>query len=80
LLGAARDAAFERLAEAQARFLAAYRSKDWAGASRELAACHDLAPELGELYDLFERRIADYMREPPPPEWDGVFVATSKTG
>jgi adenylate cyclase len=80
LLGAARDAAFERLAEAQARFLAAYRSKDWAGASRELAACRDLAPELGELYDLFERRIADYMREPPPPEWDGVFVATSKTG
>src|SRR4029077_1166398 len=36
LLGAARDAAFEKLAEAQARFLAAYRSKNWATAGREL--------------------------------------------
>jgi adenylate cyclase len=80
LLGAVRDAAFEKLAEAQARLLAAYRGKDWAEAGRELAACRALAPDLGGLYGLFERRIADYLRQPPPPEWDGVFVAVSKTG
>ncbi len=80
LLAAARDAAFEKLAEAQARFLAAYRTKDWATAGRELAACRDLAPELGELHDLFERRIADCLRLSPPAEWDGVFVALSKAG
>jgi adenylate cyclase len=80
LLGATRDAAFEKLAEAHARFLTAYRSKDWATAGRELAAGRTLAPDLGELHDLFERRIADYLRQPPPAEWDGVFVAVSKTG
>src|SRR5439155_18795062 len=80
LLGAVRNAAFEKLAETQARFLAAYRSKDWAMAGRELTSCRALAPDLGEMFDLFERRIADYLRQPPPAEWDGVFVAVSKTG
>ncbi len=80
LLGAVRDGAFEELAAAQARFLAAYRTKAWATAGGELAACRALAPQLDELYDLFERRISDYMREPPPPDWDGVFVAVSKAG
>ncbi len=80
LLAAARDAGFEQLAAAQTRLLAAYRSKDWATATSELAAGRALAPDLGEYHDLFERRIADYRRQPPPPEWDGVFVAVSKTG
>ena len=80
LLGATRGAAFEKLAEAQAHFLAAYRSKDWAGAEREIALCRTLAPDLSELYDLYGRRLADYRRRPPPAEWDGVFVAVSKTG
>src|SRR5205814_8981596 len=80
LLGAVRNAAFERLAETQARFRAAYRSKDWAMAARELTSCRALAPDLGDMFDRFERRIADYLRQPPPAEWDGVFVAVSKTG
>jgi adenylate cyclase len=80
LLAAARDAAFEKLAEAQGRFLAAYRSKNWVAAAAALGECRALAPDLSELYGLFERRLADYLRQPPPPEWDGVFVAVSKTG
>jgi adenylate cyclase len=80
LLAAARDAAFEKLAEAQGRFLAAYRSKNWVAAAAALGECRALAPDLSELYELFERRLADYLRQPPPPEWDGVFVAVSKTG
>ena len=80
LLAAARDASFEQLAAAQTRLLTAYRSKDWATAASQLAACRALAPDLGEYHDLFGRRIADYRRQPPPPEWDGVFVAVSKTG
>jgi adenylate cyclase len=80
LLGAARDGAFEKLAAAHGRFLAAYRGKDWAGAEGEIAPCREQAPALGELYDLYARRIADYRRQPPPAEWDGVFVAASKTG
>jgi adenylate cyclase len=71
---------FERLAATQDRFLAAYRAQDWTAASGELAACREMAPDLGLLYELFANRIADYLQEPPPPEWDGVFTAASKTG
>ena len=67
LLAATRDAAFERLAAAQARFLAAYRAQDWAEARAPLAECRDIAPGLAELYGLFTRRIADYETEPAAP-------------
>jgi adenylate cyclase len=80
LLGSARDAAFEKLSTAQAAFLAAYRRKDWNAAKEAIAGCRSVAPDLAELYALFEKRIADYLSEPPPAEWDGVYVATSKTG
>jgi adenylate cyclase len=80
LVGEARDGAFEQLAATQAKFLAAYRGKDWERASAALAACRGLAPELGQLYDLFARRIAEFAEAPPPGEWDGVYIATSKTG
>ena len=36
--------------------------------------------QMGTRVRTFERRIADYLRQPPPAEWDGVFVAVSKTG
>ena len=34
--------------------------------------------ELAGLYELFRERIAEMQIEPPPPDWDGVFVATEK--
>jgi adenylate cyclase len=80
LLGTTRDATFEKLNTAQEAFLAAYRRKDWGNAKQAIATCRGLAPDLGDLYALFEKRIADYLDEPPPAEWDGVYVATSKTG
>jgi adenylate cyclase len=80
LLGAARDAAFEQLNAAQQAFLSAYRRKDWTAAKDAIAICRGLAPDLAGLYALFEKRVADYLEEPPPAEWDGVYVATSKTG
>ena len=33
---------------------------------------------LDELYDLYRERIDEYRKTPPPPDWDGVFVATTK--
>jgi adenylate cyclase len=80
LLGADRDGAFEALAEAQGRFLAAYRRQDWAGARTLAADCLLAAPALGPLYALFAARIAHYEREPADPDWDGVYTAASKTG
>ena len=33
---------------------------------------------LDVLCELYETRIRQYESEPPPPEWDGVFIATTK--
>ena len=33
---------------------------------------------LDVLCELYETRIRQYESEPPPPDWDGVFIATTK--
>ena len=33
---------------------------------------------LDTLCDLYDERIAEYKQNPPPADWNGVFVATSK--
>ena len=38
------------------------------------------APSLGALAALFAARIAEYETQPADPDWDGVYIATSKTG
>ena len=37
-----------------------------------------LVHELDQFYDLYEERIELFKTDPPPQDWDGVFVATSK--
>ncbi|MGH6962830.1 MAG: adenylate/guanylate cyclase domain-containing protein, partial [Dongiaceae bacterium] len=76
----ASDGRFRRLAADHAAMIAAYRTQDWPAARRALATCRVEQPGLAELYDLYERRIADYAAAPPPANWDGVFVATTKQG
>jgi adenylate cyclase len=56
--------------------LSAYRARDFAKAQdmlRELAA---VQPE--KLLDVYLERIAQFQLTPPPPDWDGVYVFTSK--
>jgi adenylate cyclase len=33
---------------------------------------------LDVLCEMFQERIAEYKRTPPPVDWDGVYIATSK--
>ena len=48
-------------------------------AAAAIARCRPLAGhELDGLYDLYVERIAEFRANPPPPDWDGVYVATSK--
>jgi adenylate cyclase len=59
--------------------LTAYRRQDWASALRllddgRLAAARFLAP----VYELYRRRIAQFQREAPPADWNGVFIADEK--
>ena len=59
--------------------LNAYRAGDWRLAREILAVCRDGAPErLKYFFALYEERIAAQEADPPPADWDGVYVALTK--
>lgn len=74
------SAAFQKLAASHEKLLAAYRGQRWVEAETLLAECRTLAQDLPclGLYDTLEERIAEFRAAPPPADWDGVYVATSK--
>ena len=56
--------------------LACYRKRDWDGAEAILLRLQ--AQQAEPLYAVYRERIARYRTEPPPVDWDGVYVYTSK--
>jgi len=70
--------AFSALVAANKALLDAYRAQNWASARAAAKACLEQEIQLDELYDLYLQRIAIYERDPPGPEWNGVFYAQSK--
>jgi adenylate cyclase len=74
----ARSSAFMALAERHDAMLARYRAQDWRAAAEALSCCRPLDPRLTQLYDLYAERIAHYAASSPGPDWDGVFVASTK--
>lgn len=59
----------------------AYKAQDWdrAEAAYDRAGQYRLpAYDPSGLVQVFKERIAEYRADPPPPDWDGVYVATSK--
>jgi adenylate cyclase len=75
---AAASAAFGTLRTRHLAMLAAYRAQRWDEAHALLEECRALDPRLDDLYDVYEMRIQAMKLDPPGPDWDGVFVATSK--
>ncbi|MEM7424313.1 MAG: adenylate/guanylate cyclase domain-containing protein, partial [Pseudomonadota bacterium] len=65
-----------------ARARAGYLARDWEGAE----SAYDLAATVGSvgcfdpqpLARIMKQRIDQYRADPPPVDWDGVFIATSK--
>ena len=55
---------------------AAYQRQDWTAAEAALQALNARAPR--PLYDIYLERIAHFRETPPPADWDGVFVYTTK--
>ena len=74
----AASAAFGQLRERHLALLEAYRQQRWDAARALLAECRALDARLDDLYDVYEARIHAMQQNPPGPDWDGVFVATSK--
>jgi adenylate cyclase len=71
---------FEVLSELWQQMLACYRSRDWAGATEMLDRCRPLTRGFGldELANVYGERIHQFKLNPPPHDWDGVFVAQTK--
>ncbi len=80
--------AFQALERKHEAMIAAYRAQRWDDAGALIAECRALAEQtsgekhglgsMNPLYDLYAERIASYRKSPPPHDWDGVYVATSK--
>ncbi len=65
----------QQAAEFEAAY-AAYQKQDWTAAEAALQALNASAPR--PLYDIYLERIAHFREVPPPADWDGVFVYTTK--
>jgi adenylate cyclase len=75
----AANPAFAALKAEHAALIAAYRRMDWRAARGHLEACRAQAPELMQpFYALYAERIAGFEADPPPADWDGVYVALTK--
>ena len=76
----AMSARFQNLRNLTIEMLACYRSRDWEGAlmSIERGRRTDEAGKLAYLYDLYEARILNYQKNPPPDDWNGAFALLTK--
>jgi len=63
--------------ELSRKAISAYRKQDWSNAQIIFNKLQEKAPER-LLYYIYLERIEDFMNNPPPADWDGVFVHTSK--
>ncbi len=66
-----------RTCELYERALGAYRARDFAAARAALEELLASAPDDGPARVLLSR-LAELARNPPPPEWDGVFALETK--
>jgi adenylate cyclase len=74
--GALDSAAARRLARYH-EAIDLYRARRWAEALRLLDELGGEAPGDGPVA-LYRRRARALLADPPPEDWDGVFVAESK--
>ncbi len=83
LAGEEKEAAtedYKALLPIHKKFLEAYREQNWKIAESFIPELEALAKSLDfhGYYDVMRDRIAIYKNDPPPKDWGGVYVATSK--
>jgi adenylate cyclase len=71
---------FKKLKAKHDALIAAYRSQKWDEARALSKECRTLRQDLfiDGFYDLIDERIDEFEANPPGPDWDGVYIATSK--
>jgi len=77
------DESYKALQDQMAKLLSAYRGRKWAAASRSLNALRkidtrSIGVDLSALFDLYEGRMRNFRKHPPPKSWDGVFTLQTK--
>ena len=77
------DEELETLKDQMSSLLTAYRGRNWTAAARALKVLrktdgHSIDVDLSALFDLYEGRIREFKKNPPPKNWDGVFTLQTK--
>jgi adenylate cyclase len=77
------DDNFNAVKDTMGKMLIAYRGREWAAATRELTALRkidtrSIGADLSALFALYEGRIREFKKNPPPKSWDGVFTLHTK--
>jgi adenylate cyclase len=54
-----------------------YRKQDWDQAELQLMNLQRMSPATG-LYRIYAERVIYFRKNPPPADWDGVFVFETK--
>ena len=73
------DVTDEELAEMKKseKAILAYRKQDWVSARQTFKELKEMTPGR-KLYSIYLERIDTFMNNPPPSDWDGIFVHTTK--
>ncbi len=59
--------------------LNSYFNQNWLEASKKLKECENLLNGvMKEYYNMMNVRLEKFLKNPPPKNWDGVFIATTK--
>jgi len=71
---------FSKLHRNVEEMLACFRRQDFAGAAVSIDRCREVDDGFGldHLFDLYAERIRMFEQNPPPPDWNGVFVLETK--
>ncbi len=70
---------FKELESQHKRILESYFKQNWQEALEQMSQTKSLCKNLmNDYYNMMSERINEYKISPPPKDWDGVFVATSK--
>ena len=70
---------FKNLESKHIKILEFYFNQKWKSCLSEMKLAKMLCNNLmSEYYEILTERINEYEKNPPPKNWDGVYVATSK--
>ncbi len=59
-------------------FIEMYRTQNWEGVKTHILSYKEKVPSFNTYYELISNRVEEYIENPPPNDWQGVFVANTK--